>query len=104
MQTFFLLSGFTLSFDNKGRIFIVKQIKGLLIPFITFSILTTLINMIFFDGSFYVEVGGERFLSFFENLWFLPALFLGKSLTWTFAKMNNNRSFVFVCLIIVLLH
>lgn len=103
MQTFFLLSGFTLSFDNKGRIFIVKQIKGLLIPFITFSILTTLINMIFFDGSFYVEVGGERFLSFFENLWFLPALFLGKSLTWTFAKMNNNRSFVFVCLIIVLL-
>ena len=37
------------------------------------------------------------------HMWFLPALFLGKSLTWTFAKMNNNRSFVFVCLIIVLL-
>ena len=103
MQTFFMLSGFTMSFNDNIKIFLLKQMKGLIFPFVTFSLLTNIFDMLFFEGSWYVEVGGERFLSFFENLWFLPALFLGKTLTYLFVKINNNSIFVFTCLLIILL-
>ena len=75
MQSFFILSGYTTNFNQEFWSFYLKQIKGLLIPYVTFTLICSAIAHFAWGDSFYVNCFGERWFFLMESYWFLTALF-----------------------------
>ena len=78
MQAFFILTGMTSNFYDNWKTFIKKQIKSLILPYISFTLLTKLIGILFFQEGLFYEVGGESYFFLVESYWFLTALFVSK--------------------------
>lgn len=102
MQAFFILSGITMGLNNNFQTFIVKQIKSLLIPYMSFTIICKIIEILFFDEGLFVTIGSERFHFIMEGYWFLSSLFIGKMIVYLLNKISSNQYFVFIALLIIM--
>jgi fucose 4-O-acetylase-like acetyltransferase len=104
MQAFFVLSGITSNFSKKWSSFIWGQAKGLILPFLSFSIITLLVSY-FISGSwrFFYDIGNEHIFFLLELYWFLPALLLGKILYWIINRYIRNSTIQLIILFILLI-
>mgnify|MGYP001383621270 CR=1 FL=1 len=85
MQAFFLLNGFTSNFNKPFKQFLIGSFKGLIIPYISFTIMFKLLDGICFgDWSLWKTVAQGDQIWFFldESYWFLTALFLARLIYW----------------------
>ncbi|AGB29488.1 acetyltransferase, fucose-4-O-acetylase [Prevotella dentalis DSM 3688] len=91
MQAFFMLSGYTSHFDKPFRAFSVGNLKGLLVPFLFFGILTKAAESALFGDDFWtLTVGGERYFFLVETLWFLSAMFIARFIYWAVHRTTTN--------------
>ena len=70
MQTFFMLTGLTTNFNIPFRKFAIKQLKQIVLPYISFCIIAKTIGLIFFNDSIYVKVAGQSIFFIYEGYWF----------------------------------
>lgn len=94
MQSFFILSGYTTNYNKDFLSFLKKQVKGLLMPYLFFSIICALIAFGLWKKPFYIDCYGETWFFILESYWFLSALFLAKVLMFIINKLSNNRSII----------
>lgn len=102
MQAFFILNGLTSNFNKPFKQFLFGSIKGLIIPFLSFSIILELINCSIANNlNLWIKVasGDQTWFFLFESCWFLTALFFARVVYWLIKNYVRNR---FVQAIIVL--
>lgn len=94
MPTFFVISGYCSNFNKPFKAFFKTQFKQLLIPYITFEILTAF---------FWTIKTGDYSLSFFLSFifndtwtvyWFLNALFFSKIVVWIINRITPNQLYL----------
>lgn len=117
MAAFFCLSGFTFSYKGNFKEFLLKKIKGILLPYIEFSV----IMLIFFylkcrfmhSGNFdiveglesiVIPISGRQTASVY-GLWFLPCLFLAETVIASCKELCDriNKCVGYIVGVIVLL-
>lgn len=89
MQAFFMLSGYCTRFDVSFKMFVVKNLKSLLLPWMIFEVIRLFYCII--RGNFANSVITRPE---FTSLWFLNALFIGKMLAWEIYNISNKRWFI----------
>ena len=94
MQAFFILTGYTSNFNKPLREFFVNTFKTIVIPYISFSIITKIIGVIFFNQSFLSTNGEESWLFIIENFWFIHALLLAKVVYWLLNRCSTIKQFI----------
>lgn len=85
MQAFIILTGYTSSFDKNIVTFCSSLFKTILIPWLSFSILSQLCR----DG-YFVEIDGQKFFFLIEDFWFLHVLFFGKFIYYFIYRYLKN--------------
>lgn len=99
MQAFFFIIGYCSSFQKKFSSFLLNNIKILLIPLLSFSIINQLIAWgIFGENFFWVSVLGKEFFFLAELYWFFSALFIAKMIMYGILKICN--SIIIQCLLV----
>ena len=98
MQAFFMLSGYCTRFDVSFKMFVVKNLKSLLLPWMIFEVIRLVYCII--RGNFANSVITRPE---FTSLWFLNALFLGKMLAWGIYNISNKRWFILSTSFVLLL-
>lgn len=93
MQAFFLLSGYTSHFDKPFRLFLVRNVKVILVPCLVLGSLAQTLNYILV-GNYSVPLFPDGFLDFLfcENLWFLWAMFLARLIYWAVSHFITSKS------------
>ena len=92
MQSFFILSGYTLNCNQDVWTFLKKQIKSLLIPYFSFTIVFSLLALIAWGDSLIIDCYGERWSFLVESYWFLTALFVAKVAVFFLHKLTKNNN------------
>lgn len=113
MPLFFFLSGFTMSPQN-GLHFLSKKIKSLIVPYFSFLLLITTINVIdsIISGSLSLKdiikpytsslYGGAILRGDFGAYWFITVLFLSLLiLNWMIINMKNKHATICIVLMYV---
>ena len=104
MQAFFLLSGLTSNFEKPFRVFLMNNVKGLLIPFLFLGISTKYCESLLFHDNFWTQkAGDESYFFLVETLWFLAAMFIARFIYWTVHHITSNDILRASLLILVLL-
>lgn len=104
MQGFFVLTGYTSNFDKEFKPFLLSNIKLLLIPWLSFSVITRLLGHIFFNQSYFDEINGEKYFFLIEDYWFIQALFFSKIAYYfirKYIKSDFVRFVILLCMTIV---
>lgn len=91
MQSFFILSGYTTNFNQDFKTFMWKQVKGLLIPYVSFMIIFSTIANFVWGEPFVEEMYGEKYFFLVEGFWFLSALFVAKVLMYFISKISKRK-------------
>lgn len=96
MPLFFIISGMLLKYKNENDIkkVIISRIKGLLIPYLFFSLLSIIVKIIIngFDKNMVIwDLIYSAIGIGIDVLWFLPALFIGEILFVLINKMIKNN-------------
>ena len=78
MQGFFVLTGYTTNFEKSFKSYIISNIKLLVIPWLSFSIITRLLSHIVFNKPFVESITGDSYFFLFEDYWFIHALLFSK--------------------------
>lgn len=78
MQAFFILTGFTTNFNIGGGVFVKKQIKSIIIPWFSFSIISRVFYVLYLDEGLFYNIDGLNYFFLIEDYWFLSALFFSK--------------------------
>lgn len=78
MQAFFILTGFTTNFNIGWGIFVKKQIKTIVVPWFSFSIISRIFYVIYLDEGLFYNIDGLNYFFLIEDYWFLSALFFSK--------------------------
>lgn len=91
MQSFFILSGYTTNFNQNFKHFMWKQIKGLLIPYVSFMLICSLVAYFVWGVPFVQEMYGEKYFFLIEGYWFLSALFVAKVLIYLINKISKSK-------------
>ena len=102
MQTFFVLSGFTSNFDKDGKSFFKSMCRSLAVPFFVFALIQQVICMAILDYDLLITVGGGKFDFLTESFWFLPALFIAKTIYYVLNKYIRNF-YVLGCLLVLIM-
>lgn len=92
MQSFFILSGYTSNFEQNTWTFLKKQVKGLLLPYLTFTIICTGFSYLKWGDAFIYTSFGEECFFLFDGFWFLTALFVAKVLAFFMHKLFKNKA------------
>lgn len=104
MQAFFFLTGFTSSFNKPMNEFLGNILKSMLLPYITLSLYSKILGVLFLGESLWHEQEGEMTFFLLENFWFIHALILSKLLYYILDKYLYNKYLmggVFLLLIVV---
>lgn len=94
MQAFFLLNGFTSNFDKPFKKFLWGSFKGLIIPFLSFSVISKVLDGVCFGKwSLWVTVaqGDQSWFFLEESYWFLTALFIARIIYWPVNRYIKNE-------------
>ena len=99
MQAFFIISGYCSNFNKPFKPFLISQIKQLLVPWISFEILTACISAIKTGEFTFSFIMSRIFNETWTFYWFLNALFFSKVVVW----IINNRIKSHIAIIITTL-
>lgn len=102
MQSFFILSGYTSNFDQSPSLFFLKQIRSLLLPYISFSLICSGVAYLLWDEPFYYQSFGERYFFLVDGYWFLTSLFIAKCLVFLLHRMSKSKVIELVGSIVLL--
>lgn len=83
MEGFFFISGYCSNFDVKCSTFLFKQVKGLVVPWVSFVLIDSLI----YNIPFMVSIAGSHI----DVFWFLIALFFSKCIVFFVRKGFKNE-------------
>ena len=100
MPLFMLISGYLFFFSAQRKTFVVikNKVMGILLPLVTWHTVVQLISLTF-GGKFSPTV---FFLSYFQTLWFLRALFFCCMITLFINRVCKDESFGFIITTILL--
>lgn len=96
MQAFFIISGYCSNFNKPFKPFIISQTKQLIIPWISFEILSAVISAIRmkdFSFSYMLSIIFNETWTFY---WFLNALFFSKVVVWIINKRISSHCFLII--------
>lgn len=102
MPAFFFITGYCSSFAKRSRVFIISNLKSLIIPAILLGIIAkwiTLIGNLDLDFKQYVNIELKRILLYGGAFWFLPSLFLAK-IIYYYLYNNFCQNKVFICILL----
>lgn len=106
MPLFFIISGMLIAYKNEKDIlkFLIKRIKGILIPYVFFSFLSILIFAIMDDfdkasiiWNVKISVRGIGI----DTLWFLPVLFFSEVIFFIMKYAIRNKYLICICSTII---
>lgn len=94
MQAFFMLSGYTSNFDKPFLTFLIRNVKGIIVPCFALGSLAQILNYILI-GNYSPSVFLDGFFDFLfcENLWFLWAMFCARLIYWPVCHFIRNKIF-----------
>ena len=104
---FFIVSGILMNIKNKWKEentkrLIIKRLKQLIYPYITFSIIVLIYYLIRMNSQESLEIILKTiFLEGYSTLWFLPAIFMAECLFILMQKKNVNNIIGMIVLFIV---
>lgn len=78
MQAFFILTGFTTNFNVGGGVFVKKQLKTIVVPWFSFSIISRIFYVLYSGEGLFYDIDGLNYFFLLEDYWFLSALFFSK--------------------------
>lgn len=90
MQCFFVVTGMVSNFDKPCSYYLQSNVKGLLYPFLFFSILQCFYRQCVGGDVFYMNQAGVSVLFIFESYWFLSALFIAKVIYYFIRKVSRQ--------------
>lgn len=93
MSAFFIISGYCSNFNKNNKEFWKGNFKGIILPYITFTIISCLIN-VFQYGNINKLV--DSFVNYQThcNLWFLFALIGSKTIVYYLQKLIESQNFI----------
>lgn len=103
MQTFFILTGTTSNFDIPFKPFLLKQVKTILIPYVSFCCISKIIGVLFFNESVYEHLYGQTLFFLLEGYWFLTAIFIAKLLYWLIRRVSCNYTIRGGCCLLLMI-
>ena len=107
MPLFFFLSGYVFSFHGEGyKTFLIKKIKSLIIPLISFSIIHIIFDLIYYnfllnnsEYSLKIEINKLIGIVFQQRsgvygamLWFIPCLFVAENIFYWICRLTKNNN------------
>ena len=92
MQSFFILSGYTTNFEQGVGTFLKKQLKGLLLPYLSLMLVFQTISYLIWKEPFIMDMYGEKYFFLVEGYWFLTALFVAKVAVFFLHKLTKNNN------------
>ena len=101
MQAFFVLTGYTTNFEKDFKSYFISNVKTLVVPWFSFSIITRVLGHLLFSQPFYDVIGGVRYFFLIEDYWFIHALFFGK-IAYFFIRKWIMRDVIRLCLLLVM--
>ena len=107
MPLFFIISGMLIAYKDEKDIwkFVKKRIKGILIPYVFFSIFSIIVFAIVNDFSREVFVQNVKATICgvgIDTLWFLPALFFGEVIFFILRNLLKNK--YVICIISAIIY
>lgn len=107
MPLFFIISGMLIAYKDEKDIwkFVKKRIKGILIPYVFFSIFSIIVFAIVNDFSREVFVQNVKATICgvgIDTLWFLPALFFGEVIFFVLRNLLKNK--YVICIISAIIY
>lgn len=100
MPAFFLITGYCSNFDKTTLVFVKRQVKGLLIPSIFFSIVVGLIEITFIPNTWLsYSLFSDYILKFGGLYWFLTALFIAKIIFFFINKTPQKTKPLIICVL-----
>lgn len=104
MQAFFVLSGFTTNFDKEPKEFLSRQVKTLVVPYISFTLISKMIDYFAFDRKeLFVTISGEQYFFLIESYWFISALLLSKLAYYFLTRYMKNAWLRYAILIAMMI-
>ena len=106
MPAFFLLSGYVSHFEKPLVPFLFSNLKSLLIPWISFTCLSALVEyFIFGNKQLQITIGQEKYNLFVECFWFVQALLLARLGYYLFKRFLSPSYIIiggacFLCLLV----
>lgn len=89
MAAFFAVTGFCANFDKPYKLFLLSDIKTLLLPSISLCVVAAAIRYCMMGEWDLSWVAPDRILRFCSLHWFLPALFWAKQIHYFIHKLNT---------------
>lgn len=107
MPLFFIISGMLIAYKDEKDIwkFVKKRIKGILIPYVFFSIFSIIVFAIVNDFSREIFVQNVKATICgvgIDTLWFLPALFFGEVIFFVLRNLLKNK--YVICIISAIIY
>lgn len=107
MPLFFIISGMLIAYKDEKDIwkFVKKRIKGILIPYVFFSIFSIIVFAIVNDFNREVFVQNVKATICgvgIDTLWFLPALFFGEVIFFVLRNLLKNK--YVICIISAIIY
>lgn len=101
MPLFFIISGMLMAYKDERDIwkFTKKRIRGILVPYVFFSILSIIVFAIVNDfnrGLFIQTVKATVCGVGIDTLWFLPALFFGEVIFFALKNLLKNKYVILI--------
>lgn len=90
LQCFFVLTGMVSNFDKTCVSYLQSNVKGLLYPFLFFSILECFYRFAYGNEVFFLKQGGASVFFIFESFWFLSALFIAKVIYYFIRRVSSQ--------------
>lgn len=98
MPLFFFLSGICLKNDRKYGNFIKRRVKSLLLPYLLFGILITIMEFGLHPISAILDNIKTRFFNY-GAMWFIPVLFVTELLFFPLSKISNRFALLIILLV-----
>lgn len=87
MPAFFIITGCCSNFDKELRPFLLSNVKGLIVPAFAMSVICQLFEIIYPPHEFQLNVLSLLYCG--GAFWFLPALFISKTIFWIVNKVKD---------------
>lgn len=104
MPAFFMIIGICSNYDKPFKDFIYANFKGLIIPSVCLGFFFIILGELFIGPLYFLQECKRLLLEYIPNggvLWFLPALFVCKTIYWGLLRIVESPKWIF-CITIVL--
>lgn len=98
MPAFFMITGICSNYDKPFKDFIYANFKGLIIPSVCLGFFFIILGELFIGPLYFLQECKRLLLEYIPNggvLWFLPALFVCKTIYWGLLRIVESPKWIF---------